>query len=946
MWNNLIRYGFKAHIKNYKNISKAGAISVSLLFLIMLGLSFPLVPHTDTAEAALSPTAAVSNIEMKIGKESSKLTLVPTTDSVFATSTDEELAEFEVTTNSFTGYTLKVVGNDDDGRLTNTEFSSTLTSIGGVTGGSVFSNDSEKADYIGKWGFKPSQFMLGDQVVDNEVADLYFPAPNTTGVTLDITKNANTTPNEYNIALGARADMTTPYGVYSKTFKIVAVGNPATYNIIYADNTGDSSVTNMPDATTGNSSAAGIELSSRMPFREDYIFKSWCSEAPVDNVCPATATEYNPGATFYLDQTANNSITLYATWSLNAYNLVIDFANDEVENVKVCTVAGDCSGDDLVGIVAISGGSVSKLVPGRSYYLYPTFKPLSIFHGWDKTGGQGSISSTTDINPTFTIGFGDGEVTVAGKRMTMQELGALVPTQKAEVIDRMGREEAYTIFDSRDNKIYTIAKLKDGEIWMTSNLNLAGGTVLNTGDSDVPTDNYYTLPASSTSGFSGVYNSGNETTNQADCTASQPCNSYYSWVIATAGGRDASGNNITGRRNAAYSICPKGWRLPTAGADDVAGINSKWWKTGDFYELATTYGVNLEDAAHQSTSVFYNNAGPGTVPNFLLAGTYGSTGLTGGGNTGIYWSSTARSTSDAYGLYLSSSSITSASGDVSRALGHPVRCVLDRDPIAENNITTMQDFGSLTAEEKADVVRLMKEEKVYVLKDSRDDKIYNISKLNDGQVWMTSNLNLTSETVLNASDSDVPEDNYFTLPASSPAGFDDDTQAYVYNSGNGTADQADCNASQPCNSYYSWTAATAGSGNNLSSYNNAAYSICPKGWRLPVAAMNNLPASQNDNWKTGDTYRLATAYGADLYSESSEHTEAFYNNAGPGTIPNFLNVGYYESGVFKYERYGYYWLSTRHVSSYSYALEFGQGGFYSASNARTKLGFPVRCLLR
>jgi len=74
-----------------------------------------------------------------------------------------------------------------------------------------------------------------------------------------------------------------------------------------------------------------------------------------------------------------------------------------------------------------------------------------------------------------------------------------------------------TVVDVRDNKEYTIARLKDGRCWMVSDLNLTGGTVLNAGDSNVPTDGYFTLPASSATGFNSnteafVYNTGNETT--------------------------------------------------------------------------------------------------------------------------------------------------------------------------------------------------------------------------------------------------------------------------------------------------------------------------------------------------------------------------------------------------------------------------------------------------
>lgn len=204
-----------------------------------------------------------------------------------------------------------------------------------------------------------------------------------------------------------------------------------------------------------------------------------------------------------------------------------------------------------------------------------------------------------------------------------------------------------TLKDLRDNKVYTVAKLADGQIWMTSNLNLAGGTKLYSETSDVPAGyptsggvGYYQLPASSSSGFSNnstayVYNTGNETTLQSDCSPS--CNSYYSWLAAVAGNQT---NATTNGTDAPYSICPKGWRLPKSGNRDIADAsNASSYKNGDLYKLATAYGANLESSYIDNSSTFYNNAGPGTIPNFLLSGWYrGSTFID---SYGSYWASTA-----------------------------------------------------------------------------------------------------------------------------------------------------------------------------------------------------------------------------------------------------------------------------------------------------------------
>ena len=263
------------------------------------------------------------------------------------------------------------------------------------------------------------------------------------------------------------------------------------------------------------------------------------------------------------------------------------------------------------------------------------------------------------------------------QELTSSSIAALLPNEHSTA----------TVCDTRDEETYTIAKLKDDKYWMVENLNLAGGTSLSADDTDVTSayissfttsnnltknGNTIVLPASDTAGFdtnnySYVYNSSNKT----NCGASgqnTPCYSYYSWDAATLG----SGRTIaTENTDAPYSICPKGWRLPTSGSD-----SSNEWKRGDFYKLATAYGANLESDYYEGTSTFYNNVGPNTtVPKFLLAGSYHYDSLYDGGSLGFYWSSTSSSnTANARDLYFGSSYVLSANSN-DRSSGFSVRCL-------------------------------------------------------------------------------------------------------------------------------------------------------------------------------------------------------------------------------------------------------------------------------
>ena len=311
-----------------------------------------------------------------------------------------------------------------------------------------------------------------------------------------------------------------------------------------------------------------------------------------------------------------------------------------------------------------SGGNAfgSVLAPGGYLYGYngvsytAGVRPaISLKEGTEVSSGSGTATDPWVIEEPKTM-----------QSVTSSDLATLMPNTG----------DTTTLPDARDNQEYTIAKLADGKYWMTTNLNLAGGTTLNASDSNVPSDNYYTLPASSTSGFSSdttacVYNSGNTT---STCT-SPGCYSYYSWLAATAGGKNSSGSSVTTNGyNAAYSICPKGWRLPTSTTSNARAITSPNWKTGDWYALATAYGANLESNYYESAATFYNNAGPGTTPNFLLAGYYGTDSFDNGGPYGYYWSSTAYSSIGAYSLYFNSGDVYPANYS-GRRFGFSVRCV-------------------------------------------------------------------------------------------------------------------------------------------------------------------------------------------------------------------------------------------------------------------------------
>ena len=347
--------------------------------------------------------------------------------------------------------------------------------------------------------------------------------------------------------------------------------------------------------------------------------------------------------------------------------------------------------------ITYNDGIISNMPANTSASSYDENVPISsqtpTREGYEFLGWCNTLPTTTDgtdscSGTTYSPGgnFVINQTTTANSLSlyTMWEklitLADVTNMQDTFSCDATATGTTNNLTDSRDGQSYTVTKLADGKCWMTTNLNLAGGTVLSSDKSDVPSTNYYTLPASSTSGFSSdttayVYNSGNSTS-----TCSSPgCYSYYSWLAATAGGKNSSGSSVTTNGyNAAYSICPKGWRLPTSTTSNANAQTSPNWKTGDWYTLATAYGANLASNYYDGSSAtggkFYSQAGPGTTPNFLLAGYYGGGSFYKGGSDGYYWSSTALSSTNAYYLRFYSGYVSSASNGY-RMYGYSVRCV-------------------------------------------------------------------------------------------------------------------------------------------------------------------------------------------------------------------------------------------------------------------------------
>lgn len=253
---------------------------------------------------------------------------------------------------------------------------------------------------------------------------------------------------------------------------------------------------------------------------------------------------------------------------------------------------------------------------------------------------------------------------------TMQEMTLGVCDRTPSYVDT-SNYASKQLTDTRDGKTYWVAKLADGNCWMTQNLAIdLTGKTLTANDSDV------------SSNWSPVATgwSGNNAINwQISATGSEhgSYGGYYTWQAATANTAPAS----TGE--ASSSICPKGWRLPSNNSTN-----------GPTY---ASLGLTTSDISED--------------PYYFVYGGYVRNGIFDpSGGQGYYWSSTAYNGLNAYILTFNSSGVY-PSLDGNRFYGLSVRCannpnVLDSQVVEINNpnvTVTVPPVLTMTLTESVDI---------------------------------------------------------------------------------------------------------------------------------------------------------------------------------------------------------------------------------------------------
>ncbi|MDO4507953.1 MAG: FISUMP domain-containing protein [Candidatus Saccharibacteria bacterium] len=303
-----------SYIKSHNLTRKINYTSAIIFSLLALAVIFPLSKGEQTTEA-VDGTASTTDPSLSIvfSSTTASVDLRPeSANGTFKSSTESNTdIKFSVPAGNYYGYQLFISSTDDIGELKGANNpSNTLESIGDLVtiGGSIteerFKEDSSLNGY---WGYKPSKINSANN-------SNYLPSPTTVETLLDKTTSSNTTANEYTIAIGVRADYSTPEDTYITKLNLKVLINPTLYSITYDKNTTDN-VTSMPKNQSGATNNNAINLANDVPIREGYEFGGWCTTVPSSST-PATCTgnTYQPSTAHKLDLTSSNTITLYAMW--------------------------------------------------------------------------------------------------------------------------------------------------------------------------------------------------------------------------------------------------------------------------------------------------------------------------------------------------------------------------------------------------------------------------------------------------------------------------------------------------------------------------------------------------------------------------------------------------------------------------------------------------------
>ena len=615
------------------------------LFLFALTLVSPELLPSSSSAASSTATINVSipdNISIELSKTNLNIDLAISGGvDVFGS----DSTNVEVSTNNYTGYTLSMTDNDttptDNTSLIRqkldptdpTEPDASIPTIEqDIAGG--YTSDTMTASH---WGYSIDSSTTGYKAVPPLSATNIIKT--TTSASL-----SDSTP----VYFGVKAAPTLMPGTYKSTVIFTAIANyqPSQNNAITA----------ISPATILIDAAEILTIDTNIDYSENLVDATHPLTVTLINTADSTKT-----ATCGSVALVNNNDKLRVTCTTPTTGIELN-ANYTIR--LVFTKLGDLAYNSEDTVAGQDFWSISYMQDMTTGICNSVYTPSS------------AISTTTFVTNRTDY---NNNVTTAGTNYIPQR----------------------TLIDKRDNHPYYIKKLADGNCWMDQNLDLDLGIAsttpnqanttmtLTSEDTDLNTKSSWTPPYNTqlstgtswaqngsdgaksftfndngtidvkTGGTDGRYWDG-DTSCTGNCYTTtgnlrNHFGNYYNWPAATAG--SGTVDIATDGQNVDDSICPKGWQLPqNSGTKSFDNL------------IRTVYGISATDT---DASVIAEPI------HFIRSGLYRWNGgtLKYQGANGLFWSATAKSGTDAYGLDFSRAGHQYSQDGNNKGYGFAARCV-------------------------------------------------------------------------------------------------------------------------------------------------------------------------------------------------------------------------------------------------------------------------------
>ncbi len=426
-----------------------------------------------------------------------------------------------------------------------------------------------------------------------------------------------------------------------QTVRCVFSGDPLSSGTIQYNNNGGVGVMN-DDVDVDFSTATAASNSFT---RENAYFLYWNTQPDGRGVTVAEGGRVADAAT-EMGIPEGGTLTLYAIWH-SIFDLVYD-GNDEDAGSMSTATHGNLLGANTINLIPSNYSRIGYGFAGWSFDDDAATKlangiPVEIY------GPNETIALNNDF---FSHADTDNKIRLyavwieADQNYTLQSFGT-------SQCNDLTPGSVLALEDIRDNEVYSVAKLGDGNCWMIENLRLDPGQVtFSDQNTNSPTAAFISSAPSSSSqttlcgdddsncidkiGFNAGNIDRNLTPHYNDNARTYMWYSYgvlYNWYTASAGNGDFNmdSGSVTG------DLCPAGWRLPTGGSGgEYEGLNT-----------AVNNGrLNSDTSLRQ-----YPN-------NFIYSGDFNQTTYGGRGSFGRWWSATAATNAEAYRFGITRNQVT------------------------------------------------------------------------------------------------------------------------------------------------------------------------------------------------------------------------------------------------------------------------------------------------